>query len=70
MSKVEPDVQTLTVPALSLNGLLVSRGIFFSRSSRTMVWSTTDLPLPSTVTKFNGMVLVMIGYIEKTKFQV
>ena len=66
--KVRSNVQTPTVPALSLNGLLVSRGMNFSRVSRTTEWSTTGLPSGPAVTKLKGIVLITtttLGKINK-----
>lgn len=53
---MKADLQKPVVPAFSLKGLLVSRGMNFSRVSSTMVLSTTALPF-STVTRPSGMVL-------------
>ena len=55
--------QTLTVPAFSLNGLEVSRGMNFSRSSRRMVWSVVGLPLASTVSRLRGIDLIYVSMV-------
>ena len=61
MEGAERNSQTLTVPAFSLNGLDVSSGMNFSRSSRSRSLFKVAFPSAETVSRFKGMVLTGVN---------